>query len=228
MNRLLDTMTSLMQQNMTLMQTMIVSRQTHFGNVASNQNNEIRNFSVMPDLSKTIDNFTGEKGPMKARNWLQQIEVKSRLHFWPAAFTFETAKSHLVGAAKYWYLGRVFCVTDWITFQQAFRETFVFDRSLISLWKEMSSRRQGFKENLSSYFHQKVTLCKQLELSFRETKEQVAIGLASEDLSKYILSRSHFDEDELYQDIVSFERICQERRQKNFNQFPVRQQHDNY
>lgn len=87
----------------------------------------------MPDLSKTIDNFTGEKGPMEARNWLQQIEVTSKLHSWPAAFTFETAKSHLVGTAQYWYLGRVDCVTNWITFQQTFRKTFVFDRSLTSL-----------------------------------------------------------------------------------------------
>lgn len=57
-------------------------------------------------------------------------------------------------------------------------------------------------------------LCLELELSFQETREHVAIGLWSRELSYYVLARSQFDENELYRDIVMYEPIVNERTDK--------------
>nr|CAI5822404.1 unnamed protein product [Callosobruchus analis] len=46
---------------------------------------------------------------------------------------------------------------------------------------------QRSKEQASTYFMQKVALCKSLGLTFNETKEQVAVGLYSRELSTYII-----------------------------------------
>ncbi|VEN48555.1 unnamed protein product [Callosobruchus maculatus] len=63
---------------------------------------------------------------------------------------------------------------------------------------------QTASQNVATYFHLKVSLSKSLGLSFEERKEQVAIGLLSKELSNFIMSRQHYDEDTLYQDIVSY------------------------
>lgn len=49
----------------------------------------------------------------------------------------------------------------------------------------MQSRSQRVNENISTYFHDKVSLCKVCNLRFAEIKEQVAIGLLSEKLRFY-------------------------------------------
>jgi len=72
-------------------------------------------------------------------------------------------------------------------------------------WRKMQSRHQLPTENVSVYFHSKFTLCKVLGLNFMETKEQVAVGLHSRDLSNFITSN-------LFRDIVSYKRVVNARR----------------
>ncbi|KAL1453536.1 hypothetical protein MTO96_043752 [Rhipicephalus appendiculatus] len=57
-------------------------------------------FQVIPDLSHNIRFFDGSEGAPSAREWIQNIRRTSNLHGWTAAYTLETAKAQLVGAAK--------------------------------------------------------------------------------------------------------------------------------
>ncbi|KAJ3641447.1 hypothetical protein Zmor_027954 [Zophobas morio] len=77
---------ALLQQNAALIQMM---QQGHRG--------PERNYSIMPDFSKTIGDFCREKGPGEAKRWLEQITTSATLHHWPDEFAYETAKNHLQG-----------------------------------------------------------------------------------------------------------------------------------
>ncbi|KAF2893324.1 hypothetical protein ILUMI_12848 [Ignelater luminosus] len=88
--------------------------------------NKIPTFNIMPDLSKSIDCFNGERGPRTANNWMQQIQNTALLHHWPDKITFQTANSHLDEAAKH--------------------RSSVFEESKIELWKKMCERIQCPKE----------------------------------------------------------------------------------
>lgn len=48
----------------------------------------------------------------------------------------------------------------------------------------------------------------ELGLYFKEVKEQVIIVLLSKDLSNLLMSKTHFDEDRLYHDIIDYEKGC--------------------
>lgn len=93
----------------------------------------------MPDLSKSIDTFNAEKGSKDAADWLQRLETTGRLHFWPEPILFETARAHLVGAAKYWYQGRSKDLSSWNDFKSAFKKTFLSEKSKSELWKCMQA-----------------------------------------------------------------------------------------
>ncbi|XP_050508984.1 uncharacterized protein LOC126886175 [Diabrotica virgifera virgifera] len=187
---------SLLQQNAQMLQMLQLQ------NSVSTISNPVPNFNIMPDLSKTIEKFNGEGDSSQAAVWLKQIESTAVLHNWPDAFIYQTAKSNLEGAAKFWFIGRNEEITDWSKFKTAFRKTFLFSQNKTDLWRKMQECTQNQNENISIYFHMKVYLCKSLELPFEETKEQIAIGLWSKELSNFIMSKEHCDEDTLYQDIL--------------------------
>lgn len=213
LNTMLNTMNMLMQQNATMLQ-MITS-----------QNDTSKNFSIMPDLSKSINDFNGENGVLKAKHWIEQIENTAMLHSWPESFTFETARIHLKGAAYHWFRGKGNEILTWVDFKNAFKKTFLHEKSLTYSWKEMQSRVQAQKENISSYFHEKVRLCKELNLSFAEIKEQTAIGLWSRELSTLIMAKHHYDEDEMYKDILAYERVNAARSDRIEKNKPVTHKH---
>lgn len=206
-DRLVNTIQALVSQNTEMLRMLQLNNSQQAGN-------DVQNFNIMPDLSKTIEQFDGEKGPANAKLWLQQLENTALLHHWPDAFTYQTAQNNLRGAATYWFKSRCSKLTDWNSFKEAFKKTFLFERSKTECWQRMQSRMQLPKENVSVYFHSKVSLCEELNLDFSETKEQVVIGLYSKDLSNFIMSKCHNDEDDLYQDIVNYERISNARRGK--------------
>lgn len=196
-----DAMNTLLQQNALLMQQLTVSA-------------GMRNYHILPDLSKTIKTFSGDETGPAAREWLESVKSAALLHNWPEAFTFETAHTHLMGASKHWFEGRRREINNWRDFETSFSRTFIHTENLTQLWKQMNSR---VRENVSNYFHEKVKLCRRLHLSFDETKEQVVIGLASRELSSMIMARYHADVDQLFQDILSYERVSSERSQRHRN-----------
>ncbi|KAK9728552.1 hypothetical protein QE152_g17919 [Popillia japonica] len=145
----------------------------------------VKSYNVMPDFSKTISVFNGED-LSKAKPWLNEIETTARLHDWPSAFMLETAKNHLTSAARHWYEARKADIGTWVTFRDEFKKTFIHERNLTTLWKQMTVRVQGPREVLSVYFHEKIKMCVQLGLDFDEQKEQVVIGLESRELASMI------------------------------------------
>lgn len=73
----------------------------------------------------------------------------------------------------------------------------------------MTERIHGQNENVNiyEYCHEKVAICKELNLEFDEIKEQVIIGIYHKELANYLISRTHKDEDDLYKVILTYVRI---------------------
>lgn len=203
-NDMLATINALVQQNSTMLN--LLQNNTVNSNNHAVVGNPINSYHIMPDLSKSIQNFDGVQDPEFAEKWLKKLETTANLHAWPDAFTYQTATIHLVGPARYWLTSKPEII-DWFSFRHAFSKTFLFRSSKTQQWKAMQACIQKPRDNVSAYFMEKVALCKSLCLDFEEVKEQIAIGLLSRELSSYIMTRNHRDEDDLYQDIISFERI---------------------
>jgi hypothetical protein len=72
----------------------------------------------------------------------------------------------------------------------------------------MEKRQQENGESVSAYFHEKYKLCKKLNLSFSETKEQIITGLANRNIVQGLFAKFHVDSDDLLHDIMDFERLC--------------------
>lgn len=189
----MKTVTVLLQQNAQMLE-LLQQRLTPQAKAGiSNPQETSRGFNVMPDLSKSIATFDGELGT-SAKDWLNQLESMALLHSWPEAIMVQTAISQLKVAAKSWYSVRSRQITNWQHFRSAFEKTFVFEPNEIDLWTKMQSHVQHTNESLSAYFHKKVALCRELNFSFNEIKEQV-IGLLSLQLSNFLMFRMHTDED---------------------------------
>ncbi|GJQ72986.1 hypothetical protein Trydic_g1623 [Trypoxylus dichotomus] len=198
-SQLVEMVRKLMEQNMRLVSQIQMNNNVTPTNAA--------NVSMVPDLWKTIDQFDEEKDPVSAKLWLKKLKVSLTLHKWPEYFTFQVACSNLIVAANFRLRIRVAEITDWKKFVETFQRTFVYEESKTELWKRMQDQTQQMKENISLHFHEKVSLCKALDLDFPETKEQWVIGLWSRELGTFLMSKAHQDDDELFKDIMSFERV---------------------
>lgn len=159
-SQLLLTLTAILQQNATLIERVTQSRdhQTH-------------HYNVLPDLSHNISNFNGISGAASARVWIKQLESTATLHNWTETVAFETARSHLEGAAKNWYLANIDEVKDWKTFRKAFSNTFLLEKSLTERFQEMQARVQQHNEHTTEYFFDKLRLCKALGFTLDEIKK---------------------------------------------------------
>ncbi|KAH7977454.1 hypothetical protein HPB49_001665 [Dermacentor silvarum] len=71
---------------------------------------------------------------------------------------------------------------------------------------------QQRNESTATYFHSKVRLCREVNLDFHDTREQVLTGLRSLELCTMLLGRTPGDEDDFLYDILVFERIEWEQR----------------
>ena len=78
----------------------------------------------------------------------------------------------------------------------------------------MQQRCQVPNENIAEYYVSKLRLCKALNFGLDETKKQIAIGLWLRELSTAIMSRSHFDLDDLLKSILELELIENAKRQR--------------
>lgn len=163
-------------------------------------------YAVMPNFLSTLPEFDGRSDKQSAEDWLAAIEGVSKLHRWPDAFKVETARSKMTGPASHWYVGRKFAT--WSDFVVQFQGTFVGSNlNVVERMKRMLARSQSNSETAADYFHHKYRLCRELHLSFSETKQQIAAGLRSRDLCYYLLARHHVDENGLFSDLMSFVQI---------------------
>ncbi|KAK8775719.1 hypothetical protein V5799_030936, partial [Amblyomma americanum] len=171
-------------------------------------------YQVMPDLSKNISDFDGSGDAASAKEWLGNLQTTATLHRWPEPFKLETAKCHLVGPAKDWLRSRKEVSTSWENFDYHFRRTFCGQTRAAERWRKMQERVQQRNESTTAYFHSKVRLCREANLDFCDTREQVLTGLRSRQLCTMLLGRTHEDDDDLLHDIMEFERIDREREQR--------------
>ena len=66
---------------------------------------------------------------------------------------------------------------------------------------------QGLNEDTKEYFFKKVRLCEALGFNLEETKTQIAIELWSKDTNTAIMSKNHFDLDDLLWKITKLEAL---------------------
>jgi hypothetical protein len=206
---MLNTMNQLMQQNAQMLQ-MITNRSESNSRRGSSEEMRVRHtqYQIMPDLTKSIGYYKGEAEIEDGTGWLDTIISMAELHLWPEEFRLETARSHLVGAAKNWYIAHRGDIKTWADFVTKFSKTFGVSASLTDCWRAMEKRQQENGESVSAYFHEKYKLCKKLNLSFSETKEQIITGLANRNIVQGLFAKFHVDSDDLLHDIMDFERLC--------------------
>jgi hypothetical protein len=206
---MLNTMNQLMQQNAQMLQ-IITNRSESNSRRDSSEEMRVRHtqYQIMPDLTKSIGYYKGEAEIEDGTGWLDTIISMAELHLWPEEFRLETARSHLVGAAKNWYIAHRGDIKTWADFVTKFSKTFGVSASLTDCWRAMEKRQQKSGESVSTYFHDKYKLCKKLNLSFAETKEQIITGLANRNIVQGLFAKFHVDSDDLLHDIMDFERLC--------------------
>lgn len=83
MSQMLETITVCLVQQIAQMMAMLSRSQATSG---AENHNGIQNYNVMPDLSKAIDEFDGEKGPVEAKEWLRQVYVYACSVYVPDGF----------------------------------------------------------------------------------------------------------------------------------------------
>lgn len=55
--------------------------------------NEVPLYHVIPDLSKNIENFSGDGKGVRPKDWINSIESMRRIHQWPENFALKTARA---------------------------------------------------------------------------------------------------------------------------------------
>lgn len=169
-------------------------------------------YQVIPDLTQSVGDFCGETGQSsEASLWLSNFTVAADLHQWSDGLRVQMARRHLTGAAHDWMLCRLETIKTWDGFVAAFKRTFVAEASFSQRYAQMQSRIQQRGESTYTYFHNKVRLCEAVKLEFMDVKEQVLLGLWSRDLARTLVGARHQDTDELLSDIMCYERVEQNR-----------------
>jgi len=139
---------------------------------------------------------------------------------WSDACTLETGRSHLEGAARYWYLSHMSELESFQKFATMFEETFMGCESVTETWKSMNDRVQRRDKTVFAYVHEKVRLCRRLGLTPLETKKMVCVELHSRELSSTLLSNGHTSEAELVADIRMFDEVDRDRSERFRNTTP--------
>ncbi|KAK9674810.1 Zinc knuckle [Popillia japonica] len=177
------------------------------------QINNRNSYQVMPDLTKNVATFDGNIG---ARDWIRKIKSMQTLHQWPDSFALEIARSNLIGGAHHWWCTKENEIKTFTKFVEVFEKTFLRIEGFPVKWKKMVARIQRKGEPLSEYYHNKVRLCTDLNLTFADVKEQILIGLYDRNMCSAMLGREHKDKDtdQLFHDLIGYELIDSARIEK--------------
>jgi len=68
-------------------------------------------------------------------------------------------------------------------------------------WKAQSDRIQSEGEHIADYYNDKFRLCQPLQLVFAETREQIILGIRSQELSTFVMNRTHSSSSALLTDL---------------------------
>lgn len=163
---------------------------------------------MLPNLVKTIPMFSGETGDTDvAAEWLNALKTAAQLNRWPDVSALEAGRSYLEGAARNWYLSHMAELETFEKFAKSFEAMFMAPEGITETWKRMYERVQQKNKTVFAYFHEKVRMCRRLNLSMSETKKMICVGLHSRDMSSALMSNGHVLEEELIADIREFNEV---------------------
>ncbi|CAI6352799.1 unnamed protein product [Macrosiphum euphorbiae] len=172
-------------------------------------------YRMLPDLNRTVPEFTGHESSCAAEDWLSTVDALAGINNWPTPYRLQFVKSNMMNAARSWYHTEVF--TDWSDFKVKFRSAFVRTLRMTDRWKALSERLQGETEHIADYFYDKLRLCQALHLTFTETRDHIVMGIRSQELAVYAMSRDHSTTATLLADLQEWQRLYELRR----TQFPT-------
>ncbi|KAK9721408.1 Reverse transcriptase (RNA-dependent DNA polymerase) [Popillia japonica] len=104
--------------------------------------------------------------------------------------------TRMIEGAYQWYWTKTSEIHTWQDFRDNFKKTFIKEESKTSRWKKMTERTQKNGETLESYYHEKVRLCTDVHLEFKEMKHQILIGLWSKTLCSTMFALPHSNTDQ--------------------------------
>ncbi|CAN7996098.1 unnamed protein product [Ixodes hexagonus] len=142
----------------------LISTTTTTTSSAAVESQGVTTSQVVPDLSRNILKVDGGEDAASARDWVGNLRRTATLHKWPTSFLLETAKAHIMGAAKDWLHSRSAEITSWEEFEDRFRRTFVSQKRAAERWRRMQDRVQQRSESTRAYLYCKVRLCKEAGL----------------------------------------------------------------
>lgn len=207
MQRMLDLMMVENRRRDELMLNIVERLTPTTGDRQSRTSGEEGGFHVMPDLTKVIGFFDGDKDADMVNSWINNIETSARLNHWPDTYTLETARAHLKGPAAFWYRTKAEVIETWQNFKDELLKTYGHAEKLTDKWEKMKVRRQGRGESILSYYYEKVELCQKLKLSIEDAKEEILGGLLSHDVAANLVTKQHKDYDELLHDILAVDKV---------------------
>lgn len=168
---------------------------------------ESTTFHVMPDQSRVIGKFDGDKDVSSAKTWIENLETSASLNRWSDSYTLETARAHLTGPATHWFKTKRQLISDWASFKKEFKKTYEKTDRLADRWSRMKARKQGKSETVLAYYYEKVELCGKLKLTFSDAKEEILAGLYCREVAMSLIMKEHEDYDALMHDIITVERV---------------------
>ncbi|XP_046142516.1 uncharacterized protein LOC123987989 [Osmia bicornis bicornis] len=135
------------------------------------------------------------------------------MYSWTDATVLSVVKAHLADGALKWLLSKIDTIHTFNDFKERFAATFTYAHSRSEQLRSMSARIQKSGETIQEYVLDKVWLCKNLDLTVADVRDEVAAGLWSKDLAQYLLVREYTSTDATLQDLVRVDRIQQNRRE---------------
>lgn len=167
---------------------------------------------AMPEVLRSVPVFDGRRE--NARRWLETLISAQTLHRIPDNYMLETARTRLCNGAQYWYEAKSNDISNWENFIVHFKSTFYPRDNTVDKLRELQLCFQTKDEPASSYFYKKVKLCNDLNLGFKETKEQILVGLYSKQISDALWAKIHLGLEDLLHDIHDYEEMDSRRRER--------------
>lgn len=158
--------------------------------------------SSLPNHMQIIPTFYGYSDDTDtASKWINTLKSVALYNRWSNARTLDACRSHLEGTARRWYVNNMRELNTFEKFITSFEQTFMSQESNMEIWKRMYERVEQRGETVFAYFHDKMRLCRRLNLSPAETKKEFCNGLHSREMRAELLSNDHTSERELLSDL---------------------------
>lgn len=103
---------------------------------------------IFADPRSIATEFQSHEEPERARVWIEELESAKAVREWSEGVAFSIAKSRMQDSALKWLLTKSSKVTNYTSFVDAFKSTFLLLQSKSDKLKAMMSREQGQRESL--------------------------------------------------------------------------------